>query len=277
VSSPDDTVDGPPPTPFQRARRRRRLLVGAGVVLALLVGAAVLWVVFDLDPTEEGLAAEEGVQEEDDPEGAEEAEETEETEAGEEGGFVPPDIELDLDEDGRPDTTVPDDEELTPPEVDRLQGVQRILAELLLDIDAAERAMLGFQLDVVDARTQNRSQEETHEVDDEIRVAALHALEALAVLRARMEEPVDDLSVEQVRDTYVVHLDSWVRWLETIADEPEALNDETGWFTIDINRTAAAFVRAVDEALDEDLDAEVVRFAQELVERGFPPPEDSQV
>lgn len=276
MSSPHETVDGPPPTPFQRARRRRRLLVGAGVVLVMLAGTTVLWVAFGLEPTEEGVAAEEGTQEEG-PDGDEEAEEAEQAEAGEEDGFVPPDIELDLDDDGRPDTRVPDDDDLTPPELDQLQGVQRILTELLLDVDAAERAMLGFQLDVVAARTEGRTQEEAHEVDDEIRSAALHALEALAVLRARMEDPVDDPSVEQVRDTYVVHLDSWVRWLEVIAEDAEALNDETGWFTIDINRTAAAFVRALDEVLDEDPDDEVVRFAEAILERGFPPAEDSPV
>jgi hypothetical protein len=172
---------------------------------------------------------------------------------------------------------VPEEERLARPEMEDLDEVERSFAELLLDIDASERAMLGFQLDVMAARDADRPQEEADEVEAEVRIAALHAVEALGALRARMEQPQDAMWAEQVRETYVVHLDSWVRWLDAIAEDPEALRDASGFFAIDINRTAAAFVRAVDDAMTEDLHAEVVRFAEEILARGFPPTEDAPV
>jgi hypothetical protein len=289
----DPEPDGPPPPPFVReraARRRRRWTWAVAAVSALVLvgatfGAVMGWTSLEFEvaqeePPDVGDEPGEGAApdgEEADPEPSEEPADAEEPEDGpEEAEDRPteePEVSLEFDDDGRPDREVPADERLDPPDLSGLDEAQRVIADMLLDIDASERAMLGFQLD---ARSAFEEAGDPDELDARLRSAATLGLEALALLRDRLESAQDDPWAEHVRDTYVVHLDSWVRYLEAVQDDPEVLLGDTTRYTIDINRTGAAFVRAVEEAPD-GLDDEVARFAEDLVARGFPPPEDSQV
>ena len=286
---------GPPPPPFvrERAARRRRILLASGVgALVLLAAGAALavgWPGVVSEEVEDVEAADDG--EGTDPDdGAGPDTSTEEPGTGEEPGDggetgsqerstpdIEADIQLDLDEDGRPDRDVPGDERIVAPDVDGLDDDQRPIAELLLDIDASERSMLGFQLDAQEAFSRGDDPDDPDVLDDRVRGAAAYALEALAVLRERMQTPQDDPWAEQVRETYVIHLDSWVSYLEAVHDEPRMLLGDTTRYTVDINRTGAAFVRAVNAPTVADIDDEVADYADELVERGFPDPEDSQV
>lgn len=299
LQAPDPA--GPPPPPFvreRRARRRRWVLIGS-VTGVLLLGVAVGVVLLTGDgegadppvaedpedgPSQEGDDPDDGAaspEDEQPPDGAEDpppgAEGPTDEPGADEGATPRPGVELDLDAAGRPDREVPADEQLVLIDPQALDADQRPVAELLLDIDASERSMLGFQLDVGGALDRLPDLDGPEDLDSEIRSAAAHALEALAVLRERMQAPQDDPWAEQVREAYVIHLDSWVRYLEAVYEDPQVLFGDTTRFTLDINRTGGGFTRAVEGPGRAALDDEVVRLADELVARGFPPPEDSQV
>ncbi len=285
----DPDLDGPPPPPFVRARqsRRRRWVAALSVTAAVLVigvSIAVAWP--NLTGGEEpdtGEASDAGeapdLDEEarEDPEG--EGAPAEDPEApGEDTQESPaPELDLELDDEGRPDREVPEEEVLAPLDVDEVSNDQRPIAELLLDIDASERSMLGFQLEVQAAFADGRDPDDPDALDTRVRAAAARSLEELDLLRDRMQSPQDATWAEDVRDTYVIHLDSWVRYLEVVHDDPQILLQDTSRYTLDINVTGAEFSRAVHAETSEEIDAEVVRFAEELIARGFPPPEDSQV
>lgn len=208
-------------------------------------------------------------------EGSPEAEE-DRPEAGREPRELQDPIELD--ERGRPDRTVPDDETISPPDLSRLDVAESRVAELLLDIEASERVMLGFQLDVRELFAGGVDPEDADELLASLEAVAARGADALATLRERLEEPQEAVRAEEVRETYLVHLDSWIRYMVTVEDDPQILLRDTSPYTVDINRTADLFVRAVDELLDTaDLDRELRRYAEAIVARGFPDAEDSQV
>lgn len=265
-------------------------LSAIGAVLVIGVSVAVAWPSLTGDGEQPDVAGgpESGEEAPDDADPAEEPDEAdpgeepedEEPEASEEGTDEEPpepEVDLDLDEDGRPDRDVPAEEVLTPLEVDEVPDDQRAVAELLLDIDASERSMLGFQLEVEAAFADGQDPDDPDALDGRIRTAAAQALEELDVLRDRMQAAQDEPWAEDVRDAYVAHLDSWVRYLEAIFDEPQVLLEDTTRYSLDISVTGAEFSRAVHDDAADGFDDEVVRFAEDLVARGFPPPEDSQV
>lgn len=275
--------DGPPPPPFvreRRARRRRSILAWSalGAVVVIGVSLAVAWPSLTGADDEEPVAGDSPDVDDEAEADAEEPEAPEAPDDEEAARESPvPEIELDLDEDGRPDRPVPEDEVLAPLDVDEVPEAQRPVAELLLDIDASERSMLAFQIEVRAAFAEGEDPDDPDALDTRVRTAAAQALEELDLLRDRMQAPQDAPWAEEVRDTYVIHLDSWVRYLEVIYDDPQILLEDTSRYSLDINVTGAEFSRAVHADTAEQIDDEVVRFAEELVARGFPPPEDSQV
>lgn len=302
ASAPDDDdVDGPPPPPFvrereerRRRRRRRRRGVLVGVAALLLVAAAVGVVVSGVvgDDVEEVADAPEAAPEGEQP--AEEAPREEAPSEDEEDDAPGPgedaeaerdrrtlqdiDDPIDLDDQGRPDRDVPDDETISPPDLSRLDVGETRIAELLSDIDASERVMLGFQFDVRELVSGGIDLDDPDEVFAGLRAAGERGVVALELLRERMEDPQEDARAEEVREAYVVHLDSWVRYMAAVADDPQILLRDTSRYTVDINRTADLFVRATEELLETaDLDRELRRYAEAIVGRGFPDPEDSQV
>lgn len=279
--------DGPPPPPFvreRRARRRRWIWASSAIGAVVIIGVslALAWPSLT-DADEEPVAGDvpdpdEGAE----PEAPEAPDTPEAPEAppgeGEPAPDLPdPGIDLELDEDGRPDRAIPQEEAIAPLEVDEVPETQRPVAELLLDIDASERSMLSFQIEVQAAFADAQDPDDPDALDSRIRTAAAQALEELDLLRDRMQTPQDAAWADDVRDTYVDHLDSWVRYLGVIHDDPQILLEDTSRYSLDINVTGAAFSRAVHADTAEQIDDEVVRFAEDLIARGFPPPEDSQV
>ena len=296
-AAPDGDVDGPPPPPFVREReerrRRRRRGVVVGVAALLLVAAAVGVVLSGVvgDDVEEVADAPEAAPDGEQP--AEEAPAEEAPSEDEEDDAPGPgedaeaerdrrtlqdiDDPIDLDDQGRPDRDVPDDETISPPDLSRLDVGETRIADLLLDIDASERVMLGFQLDVRELVSGGIDLDAPDELFAGLRAAGERGVVALELLRERMEDPQEDARAEAVREAYVVHLDSWVRYMAAVADDPQILLRDTSRYTVDINRTADIFVRATEELLETaDLDRELRRYAEAIVGRGFPDAEDSQ-
>jgi len=290
-----EPVDGPPPPPSVREReakrrRRRRLLLGSGAAILLL--AVSVGVVFaGLGQDEEPETASPRSSEEpsdDETDGAPPAEEGEDDAAegdepeGDEGPDTPrdradPGDPIELDDRGRPDRDVPDDETIAAPDLSRLDLGETRIAELFLDIDASERVMLGFQLDVRELFTGGVDPEAPDELFSELSSVAARGADALEVLRERLEEPQEDPRADEVREAYLVHLESWIRYMVAVAEDPQILLGDTSRYTVDINRTADLFVRATEELLETaDLDRELRRYAEAIIQRGFPDAEDSQ-
>ena len=159
------------------------------------------------------------------------------------------------------------DAEVAPLDPDPLTGLDLLWGELLIDIDASERAMIAFQDDLADAFASPGLPEDALDAASE--VAADRRDELLSV-RARLTSSVDDAGVEQVRSRYVTHLDSWEAFMAAVEEDPlVVLEQSERGFTVDINATADAFARALEAELPPDVDAEVERFAEAILDRGF--------
>lgn len=172
------------------------------------------------------------------------------------------------DADADPDTDPGDrDTEVAPLDPDPLTGLDLLWGELLIDIDASERAMIAFQDDLADAFASPGLPEDALEAASE--VAADRRDELLGV-RARLASSVDDAGAEEVRSRYVIHLDSWESFMAAVEEDPlVVLEQSERGFTVDINATADAFARALEAELPPDVDAEVERFAEGILDRGF--------
>ncbi len=267
---------GPPPPPFERARRRRRRrIIIAGVLVggALVVGLPLLafggW-----------LAPQDAAPEDAAPVPAE-APETDsgsgEDDADTDGSTDPDGPSPDGEVGDRPDREVPEEERIDPPSLGELEPGDARIADMLLDVDAAERAMLRYQLDAQDAFTDGLDADEPDELFAAIGDVASTGLQDLEVLRERLMAEQSEPAAEDVREAYVGHLDSWVTYLTAIEDDPQILLGDLTRFTVDINRTGDDFSRAVAALSATDVDADVERFAQQIVERGFSGPETAQV
>lgn len=262
--------DGPPPPPYVRRRRRLIALVAGLVAFALAVFGLV--VLFGVTGEERDVA-----EEADGPLGLDDAlpgprQPSEDGDGPGEGG------EGD-DRDGDPPAVAPD-ERIDIPDPQDFDGATRVQLRLMARIDASEQAMLAFQLGVGDVFVEA----DPGDIDatfDAVAALATRSIDALSVLRDQMtgDAAVDTsgAATGAVRDTYVVHLDSWVDYLTAIADEPRLITGSLAEFTIRINATGDAFVRAVDELIDEGVHVEVGRVGRAIVERGFAGPDESQV
>ncbi|MFU8840481.1 MAG: hypothetical protein ACNA8R_07135 [Nitriliruptoraceae bacterium] len=156
---------------------------------------------------------------------------------------------------------------LEPLDLDRLDGLDLVYGRLLTDIDASEREMIGFQADVGAALADAASGPEGLAAVAE--VAAAREAGLLAV-RDRLEDPLDDAGAEEVRQHYLEHLDSWADLMGAVAEEPLRILDQSGsGATVAINRTADRFARSLEAELPDDIDAEVARFADDILDRGF--------
>lgn len=159
------------------------------------------------------------------------------------------------------------DAELDPLDLAVLDGVDLVYGRLLTDIDVSERAMIAFQAGLADTFSDPDSPEAALEGASEI---AADSQAALLAVRDRLVEPVDDPGAERVRELYVDHLDSWEVFMAAVAEDPLMVfqQGEAG-FTVTINATADAFSRALEDELPADIDAEVARFADDILDRGF--------
>ena len=289
-------ADGPPPPPFVRerqARRRRRrwIAIGAVAVVLLFLGVPLLaggaFQLYDRSDEATDAPADDpaptdpdGPPDDDDAADGSPGDEDDDPTDGEELGGDP-----DTGDDGRtsgedpgerPDREVPADERIAAPNLEGLDADDTRLAELLLDIDASERVMLGYQLDVREAFRGDLDLDDPEELLSAVRAAARTGLDDLEVLRDRLATPQPDPAAEGVRESYVEHLDTWLTYLSAIDDDPQIMLGDLTRYTVHINRTGDTFVRAVDELLSTDVDAGLSDYAQQVVDRGFSGPERPQ-
>lgn len=228
----DASSGGPPPPPWERdrQRRRKRLLTIVAVAAVLLLGIPVVLSV---------IAAIEA----DPVEGPPTAEEP----------------------------TSPDEvEEVPPVDVDQLDGIDAVYGQLLNDIDASERAMLGFQEDLV-AALREHLDGDVDRLLEEITAAAATRQRELVQIRGRMEDRLDDPGAERVREVYVDHLDSWVRYMAAVEQDPALISPQVddSLYTLAINTTADDFARTLREELPDDIDEDVRALAEMILLRGF--------
>ncbi len=159
------------------------------------------------------------------------------------------------------------DAEVAPLDPDPLTGPDLLWGQLLLDIDASERAMIAFQEDLSQAFAAPGVPEDALTAASEV---ATERREQLLEVRERLAGTVDDDAADEVRARYVVHLDSWEAFMAAVEEDPlVVLEQRERGFTVDINATADAFARALEEELPTDVDAEVTRFADDILDRGF--------
>jgi hypothetical protein len=168
----------------------------------------------------------------------------------------------------------PDDEPTRPldaPDLGRLEGPDAVFAALLIDIDASEQAMLSFQLELQDAFRDHGLGADPDALLDALTAAGAEGADRLEAAREPLAEPVPDVRAEAVREVYLEHLDSWVRYMRAVEAEPALLagQDDTDRYTLSINATAAAFARSLEQQLPDDVDPDVERMAEQLLDRGF--------
>lgn len=301
---PDQPPDPDPPTsawtpepdpwevaptgPSRRTGRLVALVLGSAAVVALALGIA--WVVGDGadedDRTDRDVEAADDDPEspgaDDGPEGSADSD-APEAEDGAPGtgddapaGDQPPASDPDQPPDA-PEPTSPD-ADLDAPDPGQLSGVDATYAQLLVDIDASERTMIGFQ-DAIVATLLGGSASDPEQLVAELSATAAASADRLEQIRADLEQPIDDQGADKVRDRYVEHLDTWVDYIRAIERQPRLLDPgaDTDRFTLAINVSADAFSRELQAQLPAEVDAEVARFAEDILDRGFRSVAESQV
>jgi hypothetical protein len=247
-----EVPDGPPPPPWERERRTRRkwvLGLAIAIVLAIPLGLALA----------SALGA--GTADTGDEQAQDIRPTPDEPGAGNGGG------DADV---GRP---------LDAPDLDLLDGPDAIFAKLLIDIDTSEQAMLGFQRELSQI-FRGQAFEDVNELLVALSEAGGVGADQLEAARDALEEPVGDVRAETVREIYLEHLDSWVRYMRAVEADPTIIasdQDGTARYTLSINATADAFARSLEDQLPDDADPEVQRMAEQLLDRGFRPQGDADV
>jgi hypothetical protein len=258
--------DGPPPPPHVRQRRRRTRLVLLVLAALLLIAVPVGFALGGVFAQQASPGAADGTVDEPaspDPSDPDVGEPDDAPDASEPEGR---EGEPDSPDPGAPDPPTASD--LVPPDLDELVGTDAEFGRLLIDIDASERTMIGFQDDLGAALRSPPSGPDA--LRERIREVAADRQRELREVRERLEAELDDPGADGVRDRYVVHLDSWADYMAAIEADPSILAAETdGGFTVAINATADAFSRALEQELERGLDGSIERFAEAILERGF--------
>lgn len=176
------------------------------------------------------------------------------------------------DREDAPDTAPREDVEVTQPDLDDLDGVDAVVARLMVDIDRSENVMMDTQRGFARVLSDPSTGEDVEAGLDELSATAGEGQRELQDLRRELTAPGEGSEVRAVRDRYLAHLDAWVRYLVAIEEEPTLLtggaDDEA--FILAIDTTGDAFAREVREGLPEGLDEQVRDFANAIVDRGFP-------
>jgi hypothetical protein len=175
-----------------------------------------------------------------------------------------------------PDGDGPREEvEVVVPDLDGLEGTDAELGAILVDVNRSEDQMLATQERFAEVFAGAAGSGPADDIDAllaEVSDAAGDGQRELQDIRRDLTSaPVSDAGVRDLRDTYLSHLDAWVRYFVAIEAEPTLLaGGGDGAFTLAIDTTGDAFARAVREDLPEDLDERVRTFAEQIVARGFP-------
>lgn len=176
------------------------------------------------------------------------------------------------------DAPVDPDVELQPPDPGDHEGSDADFATLLNGVEASERVMLRFQRELAQSAGLG-DPDDLAPFFAAVRVVAEAEARRLSDARADLEAPLDTDGAETVRAIYLDHLDAWLNLMRAAADDPTLFGPagDTGRFDVAINATAVDFSRALEAELPADADDEIVRFAQDLLDRGFRFDRDAQV
>jgi hypothetical protein len=165
-----------------------------------------------------------------------------------------------------------EDVEVVAPDLDDLDGVDAVVAQVMVDIDRSEQVMMTTQQGFADVLADPATGGDPEAALEELSATAGDGQRELQELRRELTAPVDGSEVRAVRDRYLAHLDAWVRYLVAIEEDPTLIvgggDDEA--FLVAIDTTGDAFAREVRDGLPDGLDDEVREFALAIVERGFP-------
>ena len=148
------------------------------------------------------------------------------------------------------------------------QARDEALLALFEDIEQSEGTMLGFYDRLRDEFDPTMG---TDEVRGVIAAAAVDAAATLREIRTRIVPLAGDAVVDDVRAAYLPHLDSWVDYLEAVADEPdlEIDRDRAAPYTLVINATAREFRVATEEMLETGPSDPVRELAEAILDEGF--------
>lgn len=266
--APQDPA-GPPTPPTVRARRRRWLIVGLCVVVAFVLAVPIVLALGGFPSQVATVLADDPV-DEDDPD----------------AGTTLPELD-DPDEggaDGDPDSGTSDsggfdqDVPAPTPDIDALEGADAVFAELLGSVDEAELVMIGFQSEVADALA-TAGPDDLEDLNARLSDVAADRRVELIEVRDALDQATDDADAEAVRQAYLDHVDSWGEYMTAVESNPETLFGEggDGGYTVVINATADAFVRALEEQLPDNIDDEVADLARHILQRGFSGSAEAQV
>jgi len=142
------------------------------------------------------------------------------------------------------------------------------LLTLFEDIEQSEGTMLGYYDRLRDEFDPTMG---TDEVRGVIAAAAVDAAATLRGIRTRIVPLAGDAVVDDVRAAYLPHLDSWVDYLEAVADEPdlEIDRERAAPYTLVINATAQAFRVATEVMLESGPSEAVRQLAEAILDEGF--------
>ncbi len=145
---------------------------------------------------------------------------------------------------------------------------ERELIAVLEDIVGTEALMLVFN-DEVDRAFDGTSDREV--ALDRIGRAAGTGAGGLLDRRPRIVARTAGAEVAGVREAYLPHLDSWVSYLEAVADQPELLlrTDDLQPYILRINATAEVFRLALEELLAAGPPAAAAELAERILDDGF--------
>lgn len=145
---------------------------------------------------------------------------------------------------------------------------ERALVGLLEDIVGTESIMLVFN-DEVDGAFDGTSDREV--ALDRIARSAGTGAGGLLDRRPRILARSAGTEVVGVREAYVPHLDSWISYLEAVADQPELLlrREDLQPYILRINATAEVFRLALEELLASGPPDAAAELAERILDDGF--------
>jgi len=151
----------------------------------------------------------------------------------------------------------------------------QVLLDLLLAVDRAESAMLGFSDAVAAALGSATSREEGLRG---VAAAATAAVGELEAERVGLDVTLRDAMAEDVRAAYLPHLDAWIVHIEAVAADPEEyFAGGSDPAILRINATARVFALALAAALDAGVGPAAEELGRGILERGFPAQDDAQL
>ena len=142
------------------------------------------------------------------------------------------------------------------------------MVALLEDVVRSEGVMLAFNDVVAERLAEARGEDEALAIVGRAAASGVGGLETLRpLIVAREGGP----TVDEVRNVYLPHLDSWIDYLSAIADEPGLLftRDDQQPYILLINATADAFRIALEDLVERGPSARIAELAERILDDGF--------